>query len=277
MWLDARVQTPTLRRMSLERIQKVLSRAGVASRRQAEQLMLEGRVRVNGAVVTELGTRVDPARDRIEVDDRPVDVRAVTTRVVALNKPRNIMVTRSDPEGRPTLYDLLPAELHGLYPVGRLDFGSEGLLLLTNDGDLAQALTHPRHAVPKTYRVKVRGRLDADDVAALAGGMVLDGRRTRPVFVEPVGPSRTGRNTWYEVLLLEGRRRQIRRMMERLGHPVMRLRRIAIGPLELGDLAPGRWRELDDAEVEALRRAAGGATSRPHRSRREPRRRSPRR
>ena len=234
----------------MERLQKILSQAGVASRRASEALMLEGRVTVNGDTVRELGTKADAARDDIRVDGRRIKI-VERRRYLLLNKPRGYVTTRSDPQRRPTVIDLLVGVREYVYPVGRLDFDSEGLLLLTNDGDLAARLTHPRHGVARVYDVRVLGNMDRHDVERLAKGVTIDGRRTAPAEVTPLGPSHV------TLTIREGRNRQVRKMCEALGHPVTALRRIAIGPIKDARLKPGQWRELSDVEVERLRRAAG--------------------
>jgi pseudouridine synthase len=241
---------------SAVRLQKILSTAGVASRRAAEQLIVDGRVSVNGETVRTLGTRADPERDDIRVDGRRVRP-AARRRYILLNKPRGYVTTRRDPEGRPTVLDLVGAREY-LYPVGRLDYDSEGLLILTNDGDLAAVLTHPRHEVPRTYEARVRGVPDAHAVDRLRRGIVLDGRRTAPADVRVVHAGR--QSATLELTLREGRNRQVRRMCEAVGHPVVALRRTRIGPIADDTLRPGEWRELRPSEVAALRR--GQAPSR---------------
>jgi pseudouridine synthase len=237
----------------VERLQKILSQAGVASRRAGEKLMLEGRVTVNGTTVRELGTKADPVRDDIRVDGRRIRL-AERQRYILLNKPKGYVSTRSDPERRPTVIDLLNGVTDYVYPVGRLDFDSEGLLLLTNDGDLAARLTHPSHEVERTYDVRVLGVPDAHDVQRLSRGMTIDGRRTAPAAIEVLG-AKEGHAT-LRVTIHEGRNRQIRKMCEAIGHPVALLRRIAIGPIRDSRLRLGAWRDLTVAEVRQLRRAA---------------------
>ena len=232
----------------MERLQKVLSRAGVASRRAAEQLMLDGRVTVNGKTVRELGTKADPAADEIKVDGRRV--KAETHRYLLLNKPRGYVTTRSDPQRRPTVIDLLKGVREYVYPVGRLDFDSEGLLILTNDGDLADALTHPRHEVARVYEVRVLGEPDRHDLDRLEKGVTIDGRRTQLAQV------RTLRPDVLEVMIREGRNRQVRKMCDAIGHPVTELRRVAIGPIRDAKLRVGSWRELTADEVRRLRTAS---------------------
>lgn len=242
--------------MSEERLQKILSRAGVASRRGAEEMIREGRVTVNGRVA-ELGQSADPDADAIKVDGKRVEPRTAHLYYL-LNKPDGYVSTRSDPEGRPTVMDLVPPGLKKLLvPVGRLDFHTEGLLLLTDDGDLAHRVAHPRFGGSKLYEVKVKGEPAEKDVDRLREGIVLEGRRTRPAVVRRVkaaqGPRQATDNTWWTIELHEGRTRQIREMFFRIGHPVIRLRRVAIGPLRDPHLPVGQMRELAPAEVEALR------------------------
>jgi pseudouridine synthase len=242
-----------------ERIQKILSQWGIASRRQAETLMLEGRVRLNGAVA-QLGQKADPENDRLEVDgqliqpaDRPQFV------YLLLNKPIGVLSTCDDPQGRPTVLELLPLSLRqtqGIYPVGRLDADSTGALLLTNDGDLTFNLTHPRHHVPKTYEVWVKGQPADDALHQWRKGIVLDGQKTLPAKVVVV--KRTVSKTLLEVVLIEGRNRQIRRVADMLGHPVLKLHRVSIGAIRLAptgsaSLPLGTYRALSRVEVDDLK------------------------
>ena len=238
------------------RLQKILSGAGVASRRAGEALIVEGRVSVNGKVVRELGSKADPERDDIRVDGRRVKA-AGKRWYLLLNKPRGYVCTRKDPEGRPTIMDLLGpvAAREYLYPVGRLDYDSEGLLLVTNDGDLAARLTHPRHGVEREYEARVRGVPDARTVERLARGVTIEGRRTAPAEVSLVRALAGREQALLAVVVREGRNRQVRRMCEAVGHPVVRLRRVRIGPLTDVTLGPGEVRELAPREVAALRRA----------------------
>lgn len=246
--------------MSAERIQKVLARAGVASRRKAEGLIAEGRVTVNGRVAI-LGDKVDPEVDHLKVDGKRIEPRS-ELRYLLLNKPVGVMSTKSDPEGRPTVMDLVPERYRkALVPVGRLDFNTEGLLLLTDDGDLAQRVAHPRYGCTKVYEVKVKDRPAPEEVEKLrTRGAVVEGRRVVPVRLDPLRVSghREGKNTWWTVELAQGRTRQIREMFFRIGHPVQRLRRVAIGPLRDPKLESGAVRELTEREVEALRRSTRG-------------------
>lgn len=240
--------------MGRERVQKLIARAGLASRRAAEDLIRDGRVTVNGRVVT-LGDQADPEEDAVRVDGKPLPA-AARPLYLLVNKPDGVMTTRRDPAGRPTVFDLVPARLHrGLHTVGRLDFHSAGLLLLTTDGDFAHRVAHPSHGCRKTYEVKVKGSPTPEALERLKDGMAIDGRRLAGAEVHPLRvkgrrPSRG--NTWWKVVLSEGRTRQIREMFFRIGHPVQRLRRVAIGRLSDDRLRPGEYRELTPAEVEML-------------------------
>lgn len=232
------------------RLQKILSQAGIASRRRAEELIFLGRVRVNGAVVKKLGSQADPEKDAITVDGRPIKI--ISDKVTYLfHKPKNVMVTRRDPEGRPTIYDYLKNIPERVNPVGRLDFDSEGLLLLTNDGDLHAYLTHPRHEVPKVYQVKISGRLSAGQKERMERGIDIGGYTTQAADIKIV--KENPHNCWIEVVIHEGKNRQVRRMVEALGLKVLRLVRVSIGPLRLGDLKKGEWRCLKPSELEVLR------------------------
>jgi 23S rRNA pseudouridine2605 synthase len=243
----------------VDRLQKILSQAGVASRRASEQLMLDGRVTVNGATVRELGTKADAMHDDIRVDGRRVKA-PQHHRYILLNKPRGYVTTRSDPERRPTVIDLLRGVREYVYPVGRLDFDSEGLLLLTNDGDLAARLTHPRHGVPRVYEAVVFGVPDAHDLRRLAKGVTIDDRPTQPAIVKVLRARDEG--AILEITVREGRNRQVRKMCAAIGHPVSQLKRVAIGPLRDSRLKPGHWRDLEEAEVARLRAATAGSAVR---------------
>ena len=238
------------------RLQKILSQAGVASRRAAEKLIEEGRVSVNGRTVREMGVKADAASDDIRVDGRRVRAPG-RHRYILLNKPAGVVTTRSDPQRRQTVIDLLAGVREYVYPVGRLDYDSEGLLLLTNDGDLAARLTHPRHEVERTYEASVAGTPDEEAIRKLRRGIPLDGRRTMPADVRLLGRNpATGGLHDRSVLVItirEGRNRQVRRMCEAVGHPVRKLRRIRIGPITDRRLRPGEWRELTRSEVEKLK------------------------
>ena len=237
--------------MPEERLQKILSRAGVASRRKAEQLIQEGRVTVNGAVVTELGTKADFGRDHIKVDGRLLHPPRRLL-YIALHKPDGTVTTVSDPEGRPTVMELLKGVKERVYPVGRLDYHSEGLLFLTNDGEFANALTSAATHVPKTYLVKINGNLTPEQEQEFREGLPIGGQRTAPAGLKI---TRRAVNPWYEVRLYEGRKNQIRLMFKHLGRLVEKLKRIKIGFLELGPLKPGEFRYLTPEEVERFRRS----------------------
>lgn len=244
-----------------EKLQKLLARAGIASRRGAEELIRAGRVTVNGRVAT-LGERAKPGEDAIKVDGRLLQAPAAH-RYLLLNKPSGYITTRREESDRPTVFDLLPAaERKALFAVGRLDYHTEGLLLLTTDGDLAQRVAHPRYGCVKVYEAKVKGQPKREAIARLQRGIVVDGRRTAPCRISPHRPSRGPRvateNSWWRVELSEGRTRQIREMFHRIGHPVQRLKRVAIGPLHDHRLPSGACRPLSEREVEALRRAVSG-------------------
>ena len=248
----------------MERLQKVMAAAGVGSRRKCEELIRQGRVRVDGAVAT-LGCKVDRGKAEITVDGRVLPL-GEGKRYIVLHKPAGILTVMVDDRGRPALSSLVPVA-ERLYPVGRLDLNSEGLLLLTNDGELAHRLTHPRYSHPKEYTVLVEGQPDDAALAALNRGVIVRGKRTRPARVQrmagppgdPVSPFTAfpESSTWLHVTLQEGRKRQIRRMCAVVGHPVLRLVRVSIGPLRLGQLRAGQWRDLTPSEVRTLALDAG--------------------
>jgi 23S rRNA pseudouridine2605 synthase len=213
-------------------------------------MIASGRVTVNGKVVTELGTKVDPERDHVKVDGKHLEG-AQPFVYLMLNKPKNVMSTLDDPGGRDTVKDFLHGVSVRVFPVGRLDFDSEGLMLLTNNGELAQALLHPRYHVPKTYLIKVKRVLTDDEIAQLQQGIQLEDGMTSPAVVKKV--KKAEQNSWLEITIREGRKHQVKRMLEAVGHPVIKLMRIRMGPLSLGDLAPGEFRFLTDREANALR------------------------
>lgn len=240
----------------LERLQKILSRAGVASRREAEGLITAGRVAVNGHVVVELGVKADAEKDRFTVDGKPV--RPVAIKIyVLLNKPVGYVTTMKDPQGRPIVTDLLKGVKERVYPVGRLDYNTEGLLLLTNDGDLAHCLAHPRHEVEKEYLVRVRGSVVPEQLQLLAAGVRLEDGMTAPAVVRLVSQSEN--NSWLSMTIHEGRYRQVRRMCEAAGLVVVRLKRTRYGFLEVGELKPGEYRLLGAPEVKGLRALCSSA------------------
>jgi 23S rRNA pseudouridine2605 synthase len=270
-----------------ERLQKIIAAAGIASRRKAEELITQGRVAVNGQIVSELGSKADPERDHIKIDGKLL--RGPQRNIyLLLNKPKGYVTTVSDPERRPTVMDLVKNVGQRIYPVGRLDYLSEGLLLLTNDGELANHLTRAASHVPKTYMVKVSGRPAEQDVQKLRRGIRISARPVRgrasgrpmppreaPAHTAPaqIRLMKEAENPWYEVTLIEGKNRQIRRMFEEIGHHVEKIKRVRYGPLKL-DVEPGQFRELTPGEVRALRRpGAGPLRSRTQRG--NPKRRKP--
>lgn len=230
--------------MAQERLQKIISRAGVASRRKAEALMLEGEVRVNGQVVTELGTKADLNVDYIKVSGKLIHAPKSMV-YVAVNKPVGFVTTMSDPEGRKTVVELMRGVKERVYPVGRLDYNTEGLLLMTNDGEFANAITSAKNQIPKTYVAKVTGILTAEQEEKFRTGVPLDGRRTAPAGLKLL---EKGENPWYEIKLIEGRQNQIRIMFQYLGVLVEKLKRVKIGFLNL-DVKPGEYRHLKQVEV----------------------------
>lgn len=232
------------------RLQKLIASTGLSSRRKAETLIATGRVTVNGKVVTELGTKVDPDRDHVKVDGKHLTA-AQPFVYLMLNKPKNVMSTLDDPGGRTTVKEFLRGVSVRVFPVGRLDFDSEGLMLMTNNGDLAQALLHPRYHVPKTYLIKVKGILTDEEIARLERGIRLDNGITGPAFVKKV--KKAEQNSWLELTIREGRKHQVKRMLEAVEHPVIKLVRIRMGPLSLGELPAGEFRFLSDREANALR------------------------
>lgn len=238
-----------------DRLQKILSRHGIASRREAEQMILAGRVAVNGNKVTELGTKADPESDRIEVDGKLLQTNAPKFVYLLLNKPIGVMSTCDDPQGRKTVLDILPSQYRHVYPVGRLDYNSSGALILTNNGDFANYLMHPRHHVPKTYEVWVKDIPSDRIIKQWQDGVILDGKLTLPASVNIRQIERCKYQTprtQLQIVLSEGRNRQIRRVAEQLGHPVLSLHRVAIATISLETLKVGSYRPLIDQEIETL-------------------------
>jgi 23S rRNA pseudouridine2605 synthase len=236
------------------RLQKILSASGIASRRASEQMILEGRVMVNGKTVLELGTKADPEKDSIKVDGRKIKTDVIQQRYIVLYKPKGYVTTRRDPEGRRTVMDLIGEGAY-IYPVGRLDYDSEGLLLMVTDGELAARLMHPRHEVDKVYEVIVAGTPDARDIEKLRKGVHIEGGRTSPAEVHVENTVRGPRpTTMLTITIKEGRNRQIRKMCSAVGLPVRDLRRVRMGPIGLGRLKPGQWRDLTPEEVRRLKR-----------------------
>jgi 23S rRNA pseudouridine2605 synthase len=238
------------------RLQKFLARAGVDSRRHCEQVILDGRVQVNGHVVDELGSKVDPRVDEVRVDGAVVTLGDAPVTIM-LNKPAGYLTTMADPQGRPCVADLEPFRRYpGLFPVGRLDLGTTGLLLLTSDGSLGYKLAHPKHHVAKTYVAHVSGRVKPGHVRRLRDGVMLRDGMTAPAQVRILREGAAG--SVLELKIHEGRNRQVRRMCQAVGHPVLQLQRVALGPLQLSGLPPGAWRVLDEKEVADLLSAADG-------------------
>ncbi|MBI1727996.1 MAG: rRNA pseudouridine synthase [Candidatus Rokubacteria bacterium] len=240
------------------RLSKILAQAGLASRRGAEALLEAGRVTVNGAVRLEPGAQADPATDRIALDGRPVGAREAYAYVL-LHKPRGYVTTLRDPEGRPVVTDLLPPGAPRLFPVGRLDYDAEGLLLLTNDGELTNRLLHPRYEIPRVYQVEVERHVGPDDLDGWRRGVLLPDGPALPSTVRILKHEKG--NTWLSVTFKEGRYREVKRYCKALGHPVIRLRRVQFGPLRLGTLQPGRTRPLSAAELDGLRNLRGQGAS----------------
>jgi len=238
--------------MAEERLQKFLAQAGISSRRQAENLIRAGRVKVNGRVVCEIGIKIDPVRDKVSLDNQ--EITTVAEKVyIMLNKPPRVITSLRDPAGRKKVTDLLTGVEARVYPVGRLDYLTEGLLLLTNDGELAYRLTHPRYEVDKTYVALVKGNMGEKALEKLRGGIWLDDGPTRPALVQILARGKGW--TRLEITIHEGRNRQVRRMCEAVGHPVLSLKRVRYGPLRLGKLAPGSYRHLEPGELRALKEA----------------------
>lgn len=233
-----------------KRIQKILSEMGIASRREAEEMILEGRITVNGRIA-ELGMKADPNRDHIKVDRKLLTKREPKVYLM-FNKPRNVVTTLKDPEGRPTVKDFLEDIRYRVYPVGRLDYDSEGLLLLTNDGDFANAIMHPSKKITKTYQVKVKGIPEQKEIDRLKKGIHLEDGLTAPATVKRL--KTTENNSWLEVTIYEGRKRQLRRMFDQIGHSVLKLKRIRIKGVDIGDLKPGRYRYLTPDEVTRIKK-----------------------
>ena len=258
--------------MPPQRLQKIIAAAGITSRRKAEELITQGRVSVNGQTVTELGTKADLGRDHIKVDGKLLQG-AERHVYLLLNKPKGYVTTVTDPERRPTVMDLIKGVGARIYPVGRLDWSSEGLLLLTNDGELASKLTHASSHVPKTYLVKIAGKAKEEGIEKLRRGIKIGAKpgpqRLQQIHTAPaqIRLMKDAANPWYEVTLIEGKNRQIRRMFEEIGHHVEKIKRVRYGPLTL-DVEPGAFRELSPGEVSGLRRAVRG--DKPPRPERKP-------
>ena len=237
-----------------QRLQKIIAEMGIASRRKAEELILEGRVTVNGKPAS-IGLKADLFRDHIKVDGKLL-VNPEKKVYYILNKPRGVVTSLSDPEKRPTVHDFLGGIRQRVFPVGRLDYDSEGMLLLTNDGEFAHAVLHPSKKIPKTYLVKIKGVLEEEDLERLRTGIRLDRTMTAPAKVKRL--RKTESNSWIEMTIFEGKKRQIRRMLERVGHPVIRLMRVRINGLEMGELSPGACRRMTSEELDRIKREVFG-------------------
>jgi pseudouridine synthase len=244
----------------LPKVQKILSELGVASRRKAEELIREGRVAINGRTA-QVGDRADPSKDHIKVDGRRVSLPPPKIYIL-LNKPKGVVTTTEDPQGRKTVLDLLPTNNRRLFPVGRLDYDAEGLLLLTNDGELSHRLSHPSFRIPRTYRVKVKGKPTSAEIRRLSQGIYLEDGRTAPCRIASL--RETAENLWLEMVLYEGRNRQVKRMWEKLGYPVLKLKRVEFAGLSPGKLQPGEYRALRPAEVQKLKNPTSADSSGNH-------------
>lgn len=238
-------------KMPLERIQKILAHAGIASRREAEKLILEGRITVNGRMVDTLGSKADPSKDHIKVDGKRI-TRIESKVTLLLNKPRNYLSTVEDPQERPTVMDLCKGVRQRVYPVGRLDFDAEGLLILTNDGGLANILTHPRFEIPRTYLAKVIGVPEEKDLNRLKRGVMLEDGRAKVFSCLVISDKE--KHSWVRVVVTEGRNHLVKRIFSTIGHPVLKLKRVGFGPIQLGNLPMGQFRYLTDEEIEKIKK-----------------------
>ena len=232
------------------RLQKYLAHCGFGSRRECEKMIADGRVIVNGHVVRDMGLKIDPQKDRVYCDGEKASSKKSSPVVIMLHKPKECVSTRKDPQGRKTIYNFLPRQFQNIFHIGRLDYHSEGLILLTNDGDFAQQLTKPESAIAKIYEVKVKGRPAQEMLEIVRNGVRIDRRKTLPAFITFIRNSH--KNTWYRVQIHEGKNRQIRKMFETIRHPVLKLKRIGIGNIHLRKLPPGQWRFLTPDEIKIL-------------------------
>ncbi len=237
-----------------ERLQKFLAEAGVASRRKAEELIAQGKVKVNGKVVTEMGIKIDPAKDEVTYLGKKVTTKDTKMVYIMLYKPEGYVTTAKEQFGRPAVMDLIKGVKERIFPVGRLDYDTSGLLLLTNDGDLTYKLTHPKHDVDKTYIAKLYGIPDEGALQKFRRGVVIDGKRTKPAKIQIIDKDKDGRFCTAEISIHEGRNRQVRKMCEAIKHPVAQLKRVATGELKLGDLQKGKYRHLTEKEVKYLKK-----------------------
>ena len=237
-----------------ERLQKFLAEAGVASRRKAEELIAQGKVKVNGKVVTEMGMKIDPAKDEVTYLDKKVTTKDTKMVYIMLYKPEGYVTTAKEQFGRPAVMDLIKGVKERIFPVGRLDYDTSGLLLLTNDGDLTYKLTHPKHDVDKTYIAKLYGIPDEGALQKFRRGVVIDGKRTKPAKIQIIDKDKDGRFCTAEIIIHEGRNRQVRKMCEAIKHPVAQLKRVATGDLKLGDLQKGKYRHLTEKEIKYLKK-----------------------
>lgn len=237
-----------------ERLQKFLAEAGVASRRKAEELIAAGKIQVNGKTVTEMGTKIDPAQDTVTYQGETVSKKGTQMVYLMLHKPEGVVTTAKEQFGRASVMDLIKGVKERIFPVGRLDYDTSGLLLLTNDGDLTYKLTHPKHAIDKTYIAKLYGVPDEGALQKFRRGVVIDGRRTKPAKIQILEREKDGRFCTAEIIIHEGRNRQVRKMCEAIHHPVAQLKRVATGELKLGDLPKGKFRYLTEKEVKYLKR-----------------------
>ena len=243
----------------LIRLNKFIAEAGICSRRQADLLIKSGRVSLNGKIITELGIKINTAKDIVTIDNKIISIQNQPFVYLILNKPRGILTTVKDPFNRPTVMDLIHDIRERVYPVGRLDQDSEGLLLFTNDGELANRLIHPRHKIKKLYQVWVQGQPPASDIEHLRQGIPIDSRMTLPCRIQRLHADET--STQFEIEIREGRKRQIRRMFQAIGHEVIRLKRIQIGPIKLERLPVGKWRYLREYEIQAIKKETGIQTN----------------
>jgi len=235
--------------MKMVRIQKVIANAGLVSRREAESLILQKRVKVNGRVISKAGFKVDPYRDLIEVDSKKINY-FIPKVYFLLNKPQGVICSLKDEKGRKKIIDFLPSFPFKIYPVGRLDFNSEGLIILTNDGDLANKILHPSNKIEKIYRVKITGTLTIKKINLIKEGLFIGGVRIKPLWIKII---KVNKNTWLELSIIEGKKHVIRRLFKAIGHFVMRLKRIAIGPIRDNNLKPGQFRQLTEKEIKILK------------------------